>query len=242
MSKATSSKVKVDPTILYPESDGKPMAENTKQYQYIVMLHTGIDSHFANQPNVFVAADLLWYSVEGWPSIRVAPDVMVVFGRPKGHRGSYKQWAEDGIAPQVAIEILSPSNSKAEMDEKLAFYEEYGVEEYIEYDPDRGKLQVWQRKGRKLMPIVFGKEWNSPLLQIRLRLEDDGALSAFHPDGRKFLTAVEIDQLAQFEHARAEQEKARAEQEKARAEQEKARAERLAAKLRELGIDPESLN
>jgi len=234
MSKATNRKIKVDPTIIYPDSDGKPMADNTKQYQYIVMLHTGIDSHFANNPNIFVAADLLWYAVEGWPSIRVAPDVMVIFGRPKGHRGSYRQWVEDDIAPQVAIEILSPSNTKAEMDEKLVFYEKYGVDEYIEYDPDRGRLQVWQRKGRKLMPVVFGKEWKSPLLEIALRLEDDGELSAFHPDGRKFLTAVEIDQLAQREHARAEQEKARA-------EQEKARADRLAVKLRELGIDPETL-
>lgn len=241
MSKATNRKIKVDPTIIYPDSDGKPMADNTKQYQYIVMLHTGIDSHFANNPNVFVAADLLWYAVEGWPSIRVAPDVMVIFGRPKGHRGSYRQWVENDIAPQVAIEILSPSNTKAEMDEKLTFYEKHGVDEYIEYDPDRGRLQVWQRKGRKLMPVVFGKEWKSPLLEITLRLEDDGELSAFHADGRKFLTAVEIDQLAQREHSRAEQEKIRAEQEKARAEQEKARADRLAAKLRELGIDPETL-
>src|SRR5262249_55507935 len=42
---------------------------------------------------------------------------------------------------------------------------------------------------------------------------------------------------AEQETARAEQEKARAEQEKARAEQEKAR---LVAKLRALGVDPES--
>ncbi len=41
----------------------------------------------------------------------VAPDVMVVFGRPKGRRGSYKQWQEDNIAPQVVFAILSPSNS-----------------------------------------------------------------------------------------------------------------------------------
>ncbi|MGE0887569.1 MAG: Uma2 family endonuclease [Blastocatellales bacterium] len=216
--------VKVDPTIIYPDSDGKPMAENTRQYQYIVMLHTGIDSHFSNDPNVFVAADLLWYAVEGWPSIRCAPDVMVAFGRPKGHRGSYKQWAEGGIAPQVAIEILSPGNTQAEMKEKRAFYERYGVEEYIEYDPDNGTLEVWERKDRKLMPVVFGREWKSPRLGITLKLEDDGALSAFHPDGRKFLTAVELDALAQ------------------QAEQQRQRADRLAAKLRELGIDPETLS
>ena len=35
---------------------------------------------------------------------------MVVFGRPKGYRGSYRQWEEGGIAPQVVFEILSPGN------------------------------------------------------------------------------------------------------------------------------------
>ena len=238
MSKALNQIYKVDPGIIYPESDGKPMADNTKQYQYIVMLHTGIDSHFATDPNVLVVADLLWYPVEGWPSISCAPDVMVVFGRPKGHRRSYRQWAEGNIAPKVAIETLSPGNTKAEMEDKLEFYERYGVEEYIEYDPDRGTLKIWVRQGARLSKAVFGREWKSPNLGITLKLEDDGELSAFHPDGRKFLTAVELDALAQ----QTEQERARAEQERARAEQERARAELFAAKLRELGIDPETLN
>ncbi|NEX15989.1 MAG: hypothetical protein C1943_04960 [Halochromatium sp.] len=30
----------------------------------------------------------------------IAPDLFVVFGRPKGRRGSYRQWEEDGIAPR----------------------------------------------------------------------------------------------------------------------------------------------
>ena len=46
---------------------------------------------------------------------------------------------------------------------------------------------------------------------------------------------------AEQEHARAEQERNRAEQERNRAEQEHARAERLAAKLKALGVDPESI-
>ena len=44
---------------------------------------------------------LLWYAVEGDNKIRQAPDAMVAFGRPKGYRGSYRQWEEGGIAPQV---------------------------------------------------------------------------------------------------------------------------------------------
>jgi Uma2 family endonuclease len=66
---------------------------------------------FADRSDVFVAGDLLWYPV---PDRRetgpIAPDVLVAFGRPKGRRGSYRQWEENGIAPQVVFEVLSPSN------------------------------------------------------------------------------------------------------------------------------------
>lgn len=58
----------------------------------------------------------------------MAPDVMVVFGRPKGDRGSYQQWREDNIPPQVVFELLSPGNRLAEMVRKLRFSERYGVE------------------------------------------------------------------------------------------------------------------
>ena len=98
------------PAIVYPESDGQPIAENTLQFQWIVTIEGGLDALFINDPNVFVAGDLLWYPVEGEPTIRAAPDSMVVFGRPKGDRGSYSQWEEGGIPPQVVFEILSPGN------------------------------------------------------------------------------------------------------------------------------------
>jgi Uma2 family endonuclease len=235
--------------IVYPDSDGRPMADNTKQYQYIITIQVGLDSLFASDPNVFVAADLFWYPVEGRPDIRTAPDVMVVFGRPKGHRGSYKQWVEGGIAPQVVFEILSPGNTWREMFDKRKFYERYGVKEYYLYDPDGGSLEIWQTNGRALGSVVFEGEWRSPLLGVTLKLEGDGSLSVYSPDGRRFLPPVEIVTLAEQErsraeqeHARAEQEHARAEQEHARAEQEHARAERLAARLRELGMDPDALS
>ena len=53
---------------------------------------------------------------------------MIVFDRPDGHRGSYKQWQEEDIPPQVVFEVLSPSNSAMEMLEKRDFYEKYGVQ------------------------------------------------------------------------------------------------------------------
>src|SRR5947209_8564135 len=92
------------PRVVYPETDGKPMAENTLQYQWIVTIVGGLDHLFAEDPNVFVAGDLFWYPVERHPEIVVAPDALVAFGRPKGHRGSYRQWEEGGVAPQVVFE------------------------------------------------------------------------------------------------------------------------------------------
>jgi hypothetical protein len=39
-----------------------------------------------------LSPDLLWYPVRGQPRLRMAPDVLVALGRPKGYRGSYRQW------------------------------------------------------------------------------------------------------------------------------------------------------
>src|SRR5437016_2428062 len=102
--------VNLKQAVEYPDSDGQPMADNTLQYEYITLIKGGLDIVFADVADVFVAGDLLWYAVEGEPTIRQAPDVLVAFGRPKGYRGSYRQWEEDNIPPQVVFEILSPGN------------------------------------------------------------------------------------------------------------------------------------
>lgn len=47
-------------SIIYPESDGKPMADNTKQFEWIVLIKKNLDLLFQDDPNVFVAGDLLW--------------------------------------------------------------------------------------------------------------------------------------------------------------------------------------
>src|SRR5262245_52575173 len=139
--------------VVYPESDGKPMADNTLQFRWIVTIQGNIDAVFAERPDVFVAGDLLWYPVRGQTQICQAPDTLVAFGRPRGYRGSYLQWREEGIAPQVVWEVLSPSHTPEGMEEKRAFYERHGVEEYYEYDPDRGQLRGWLRQGDRLHPI-----------------------------------------------------------------------------------------
>jgi hypothetical protein len=53
----------IDPQILYPDSDGKLIADNTIQYHWIVRLVSNLKHLFKDQ-NVFVAGDLLWYPIQ----------------------------------------------------------------------------------------------------------------------------------------------------------------------------------
>jgi Uma2 family endonuclease len=216
--------------LLYPDSDGKPMAENTLQYRWIVRLVTNLKQLLKDEM-AFVAGDLLWYPVpvERPPAPCQAPDTMVVLGRPDGDRGSYKQWEEDNIAPQVVFEILSPSNTMSEMAEKQQFYEQYGVLEMFFYNPQSLDFWGYQRAAvtdRFVLVTPLHLPWTSPLLKIRFELSGEG-LELYHPDGEPFKEPGEL--FAERDLARQEREQARHER------------DRALAKLRELGIDPETL-
>jgi Uma2 family endonuclease len=267
---STAIKPPSRPAIEYPDSDGKPMADNTLQFQWIVTIKEGNEALFRDRPDVFVAGDLLWYPVEGDNKTRQAPDTLIAFGRPKGRRGSYRQWEEGGIAPQVVFEVLSPGNRRGEMERKFAFYERFGVEEYYVYDPDTGSLEGWLRRGRGLKKVRRMAGFVSPRLGIRFEPgKGPDNLRIIRPDGERFKTFQEIDaERAEFarqrdeaacqrdeaacqrdeaarqrdEAARQRDEAACQRDEAARQRDEAARREaRLAAKLKELGIDPAAI-
>ncbi len=221
--------------IIYPEDDGEPMSENTVQFRWIVTVKEGLERVFRDRPEVFVAGDLLWYPVENRPEIRQAPDAMVVFGRSKGDRGSYMQWQEGGIAPQVVFEILSPGNRLGKMAKKFDFYQRHGVEEYYIYDPETYDLVGWERSGDKLEAIDEMNGWVSPRLGVRFDLSQ-GELVLIDPEGQRFLTYGELADLAMERNAVVEERDALARKLEATEE----RAERLAAQLRSLGVEPQS--
>jgi Uma2 family endonuclease len=195
--------------IIYPDSDGKRMSDNTLQLEWIISLKNNLDLLFAQRTDVFVAGDLLWYPVQGNPLIRVAPDAMVAFNRPKGHRGSYKQWLEANQPPDVVFEILSPGNTAQEMNRKWHFYQEYGVSEYYLYDPNDNRLQAWIKQGLQLIPQSILPDFVSPLLGIRFLLMSD-TLNIYFPDGQPFLSYVEqVQAKQQAEKAKEEERKAK---------------------------------
>lgn len=201
---------------LYPDSDGKPMADNTLQYRWIVRLVSNLKHLFRGQ-TVFVAGDLFWYpqQVTTPPVPSQAPDAMVVFGRADGERRSYKQWEEENIAPQVVFEILSASNSATEMLKKQQFYRQYGVLEMFFYDPESYEFlgmvrSVPSQEFEAITPLNF--PWISPMLGVRFEMFADG-LTMFYPTGEPF---NDPDTILE-------------------------ERDRAFAKLRELGINPSDL-
>jgi hypothetical protein len=211
------------PHVNYPGHDGRLMWNDDLQAKWMIKIKGSLDGLFRDDPNVFVAGNLLWYPVEGNNRTRLAPDAMVAFGRPKGNRDSYVQHQEEGIPPQVVFEVLPHGNRHRVMEFKRKFYERYGVEEYYVIDPHKTSLEVWLRKGGAFQSISETSGWRSPRLGIRFELAKD--MTIFAPDCRPFLNYVEL--CRQADEARRQ-----------RIESEK-RADRLAAKLRALGVDPD---
>jgi Uma2 family endonuclease len=208
--------------VVYPESDGLPMADNTRQLQWITTIYGNLAALYRERPDVFVAGNQFWYPVEGHPEVRAAPDAYVVFGRPKGHRGSYQQWKEDNTPMTVVFEVLSPGNDALEMIDKQDFYELYGAEEFYIYDPESNRLNIYLRRGEMLRREYKADGFVSPRLGIRFDFSGP-EMVIWRPDGQRFLT---------FEELKAAQEQA--EKRAGEAERDRGQAEQQLARLRAL--------
>ncbi len=235
----------VPPTIsgpvFYPESDGEPMADNTRQFHWIQLIASNLQILFADRDDVFTCGNQFWYPVEGHPDITQAPDVYVVFGRPKGDRSSYKQWEEDDRPMQVVFEILSPRNTGPEMRAKYEFYEEHGVEEYYLYDPETNSLKIFLRNGTVFRRQDRVEGFVSPRVGIRFDLSGP-ELVIRYPDGRPFLTAEQFDQArreAEEQVEAANQRAGDAERQVEAANQRAGDAERQAAAANQRADDAE---
>ncbi len=234
----------------YPDSDGEPMADNTLQWDTIAYLVTAVRRWYADRLDVFVAGDLLWYFEEGNPTARLAPDCMVAIGRPSGYRGSYRQWVECGVCPQVVFEVLSPKNTFVEMRYKYETYARLGCLEYYLIDPYEQRITGFRREDYALVDIPDAVGHRSEILGLTLDFRDDffdlrtSSASLLRPDE----LGASVDQLTsevarvrrESAAARDEADAARDEADAARREADAARreAELLRAKLRAAGIDP----
>ena len=124
-----------DLSIVYPDSDGEPMAENDHQLTAMLEAISTLRAWFADREDVYPGGDMLMYYRINDNETRVAPDVFVVFGVESRHkRDSWIVWRE-GKAPDIVMELASGSTWRRDMREKRDIYAEMGVLEYWRFDP-----------------------------------------------------------------------------------------------------------
>ena len=209
---------KVYPTalddVIYPDSDGEPMAENFLQSIVIRMLVSGFERIFAGRSDMIVGGDFFWYPVQGEPKIVVAADAMVIVGVEVPldiySVGSYRQWQQGGH-PALAVEVLSPSNTWSEMTRKRLFYDKHGVDEYWVFEPSDGTFEVWVRDEGRLVAVANpANGWVSPTTEVHVRVEGSELIVHDSNGIRRWLTTAEEGALLDVETARANEATARA--------------------------------
>jgi Uma2 family endonuclease len=147
--------------IVYPESDGKPMAETEIQLQLTINLLEALKAFFARRFDVYVGGNMFLYYVEGDRGKNVAPDVFVVRGVGKQREGrkrrTYKLW-EEGVAPCVVIEITSSETKNEGLKRKKDIYAMIGVREYFIFDPEyrylRPPFRAYRLSGNQYVEVV----------------------------------------------------------------------------------------
>ena len=225
--------------IHYPERDGKPMAETDVHIDVLIYLREALKDYFRDEPQVYIAGNMLLYYEEGNPAACVAPDIFVVQGVSKGERLTYKLW-EEGQPPPVIFEITSRGSRLEDLGTKRALYAMLGVQEYFLYDPLgeylRPPLQGYQLQQGEYERVLPGDQGQlvSQALSLELRLQD-GQLQIVNPaTGERLLTPAEAHAARRTE-AEARQVEAAARQAEAAARQAaEARAALAKAELKRL--------
>lgn len=202
----------------YPSADGEPVAET---YAHLYALLTTLEvlrQYLQGRQATVLANQFLYYS-QGFPKLRVAPDVMVIFEVEPGGRDNYKIW-EEGQVPVVIFEMTSPGTQQQDISFKKTLYEQLEVQEYWLFDPKgewiKEKLQGYRLRGESYEPITDSR--SEPL---KLRLVSEGELIGFYREdtGEKLLIPDELVAALQEEVKARNQAEERAEQAEERAKQ-----------------------
>ena len=197
-------KIKAAPTVVYPESDGKPMAETEYHRDIMIDFIQMLKHYFRNVNDVHVSGNLLMYYEEGNPRKSVSPDVFVAFGVSKKRRRTYKIW-EEGHAPDFVLEVASPSTYRQDLTHKKDLYASVlGVREYYIYDPYHEVNPYFL--GYRLVDGIYKEigivNGRMPSVVLGLELgERDGVFGLYDPSRSVWLPPLE-EQVKQETKAR----------------------------------------
>lgn len=216
-------------------SSNEPPLESYLHLQQLLLLLKCLDWLWQDRNDYFAAGNLtVYYSAQNIKTRDFrGPDFFIVLGTEKRPRKSWTVWEEDGKYPNVIIEPLSDSTASIDRTTKKQLYQDtFRTPEYFWFSPDTLEFEGYVLLKGSYQPIApqdSGQLWSGQL-NLFLGL-CDRQLRYFSPQGELIPTPEEAAKAAEQKAELAEQNAAYAEQ----------KVDIMAAKLRELGIDPDTL-
>ena len=212
------SAITVPPGDLYSD---EPTMESDLHVRQMLLLISCLDWLWQDRNDFFASGNLtIYFSPKQIKSQDFrGPDFFVVLDTERRSRKSWVVWEEEGKYPNVIVEILSASTAQSDRETKKQIYQKtFRTPEYFWFDPDTLEFCGFLLVGgvyEAIAPNASGHLW-SRQLELYLGIYNS-RLRFFTPDGGLVPTPEEVAQQAQQQ------------------------TNRLAEKLRELGVDPDSL-
>jgi Uma2 family endonuclease len=243
-----------------PETDGS-IVQNFQEHPQAMLLSDTIQPvldriHPDGQYAIGQDSGIYWQLTHPPLDGCKAPDWFYVPGVPPLLNGqvrrSYVMWQERNI-PVLLIEFVSGDGSE-ERDTtpqtgKFWVYERgIGAEYYAIYEVDPGRVELYRLVNQRYQRVAPNSRDHFPVNPLGVELgiwqgrwqNQDLPWLRFW-DAQGVLLPTNKEQTAD-ERRRADDERRRADDERRRADDERTRAERLAERLRQLGIDPDSVS
>ena len=179
--------------VVYPSSDGQPMAETQIHGECMMYVTYALRRYFPKRgrEDVYVGSNNFLYYERGNPRAVVAPDVYVVLGAPASPpRDTYMLWNEPK-GPDFVLEVTSASTRHNDERRKRDVYAALGVREYFLYDPRAEylapPLQGFRLHGGAYRPLPAvtalsnrGVSIASEMLGLELRDDRDARMVRLH--------------------------------------------------------------
>ena len=232
--------------VVYPCSDGQPMAETEIHGECMMYVTYALRRYFPKRgrEDVYVGSNNFLYYEQGNPRAVVAPDVYVVVGAPASPpRDTYLLWKEPK-GPDFVLEVTSASTRRDDERRKRDVYAALGVGEYFLYDPRAEylapplqgfRLEDGEYRAVPAVTVLSNREVAvaSEVLGLTLRDDREARLVRLHDRA----TGQSLPTYEESESAREEEAEARRRETTARQAAEK-RATELEARLRDLENTP----
>lgn len=222
-----------DIDVTVPESDiesNEPEFESSLHLTQFLFLLQCLELHWKDRQDFFAAGNMsIFFSERQLDSEQESarerfrgPDFFVVLGTERRPRKSWCVWKEDGRYPNLIVEVLSKSTSALDRGLKKQIYQDvFRTPDYFWFDPETKEFAGFHLVEGQYQPLPKDEQGRMHSAQLGLLLGVHQGMLRFYTEQGVLLPSAQ--ELADRNADLAD------------------RNTKLIAKLRELGVDPNSI-